>query len=51
MPGTVQLGSTGDDVKRLQRAFARSMITSPFGPINGVFDAGLDTAVRSFQSA
>ena len=51
MPSTVHLGSTGDDVRRLQRAFARSMITSPFGPITGVFDAGLDTAVRSFQSA
>ena len=51
MPGTVQLGSTGDNVKRLQRVMARSMITSPFGPITGVFDAGLDTAVRSFQAA
>ena len=51
MPSTVQLGSTGSDVKRLQRVLARSMVTSPFGPITGVFDAGLDAAVRSFQSA
>ena len=51
MPGTVHLGSVGDDVKRLQRVMARSMFTSPFGPITGVFDAPLDTAVRDFQSA
>ncbi len=51
MPSTVHLGSTGDDVKRVQRVMARSMITSPFGPITGVFDAALDTAVRNFQSS
>lgn len=51
MPTTVQLGSTGDDVKRLQRVLARSMVTSPFGPITGIFDAALDGAVRSYQSA
>ncbi|MGZ4674452.1 MAG: peptidoglycan-binding domain-containing protein [Ilumatobacteraceae bacterium] len=51
MPGTVQLGSTGHNVERLQRVMARSMIISPFGPITGVFDAALDTAVRSYQSA
>ena len=49
MPGTVQLGSTGDNVKRVQRALARLMIASPFGPITGVFAAALDTAVRDFQ--
>lgn len=51
MPGTVQLGSTGDDVKRLQRVLARSMVTSPFGPITGLFDVALDTAVRGYQSS
>ena len=51
MPSTVQLGSVGDDVKRLQRVLARMMVTSPFGPITGSFDAALDTAVRSFQQA
>jgi peptidoglycan hydrolase-like protein with peptidoglycan-binding domain len=51
MPSTVHLGSTGDDVKRLQRVLARSMVISPFGPITGVFDAALDAAVRSYQSA
>ena len=51
MPGTVQLGSVGDDVKRLQRVLARMMVTSPFGPITGTFDATLDTAVRSYQSS
>jgi len=51
MPGTVHLGSTGDDVKRLQRVLARTMFTSPFGPITGVFDAALDTAVRAYQAS
>ena len=50
MPSTIHLGSTGDDVKRLQRVLARSMITSPFGPISGLFDAALDSAVRAYQS-
>ena len=51
MPGTVHLGSTGDDVKRLQRVLARLMFTSPYGPITGVFDADLDTGVREYQSS
>ena len=51
MPSTVHLGSSGDDVKRLQRVLARMMVTSPFGPITGTFDVELDTAVRSYQSS
>lgn len=51
MPSTVQLGSTGDDVKRLQRVLARSFVHNPFGPITGTFDAGLDAAVRLYQSS
>jgi peptidoglycan hydrolase-like protein with peptidoglycan-binding domain len=51
MAATVQLGSTGDDVKRVQRALARTLAWNPFGPISGVFDATLDTAVRSFQQS
>jgi len=33
MPATVQLGSVGADVKRLQRVLARLMVSSPFGAI------------------
>jgi peptidoglycan hydrolase-like protein with peptidoglycan-binding domain len=51
MPATVQLGSTGDDVKRVQRVLRRSMVIAPFGAISGVFDAELDTGVRDFQAS
>ena len=51
MPATIGLGSTGDDVKRLQRALARMLDWNPFGPITGIFDAGLETAVKGFQQA
>ena len=51
MPATVGPGSTGDDVKRLQRALARQLLWNPFGPITGVFDAGLETSVKNFQTA
>jgi peptidoglycan hydrolase-like protein with peptidoglycan-binding domain len=51
MPSTISLGSTGDDVKRLQRVLARRLEWNPFGPITGVFDASLQLSVRSFQQA
>jgi peptidoglycan hydrolase-like protein with peptidoglycan-binding domain len=51
MPATISLGSTGDDVKRLQRVLARHLLWSPFGPITGTFDSSLETAVKSFQQA
>lgn len=51
MPSTISLGSTGDDVKRLQRVLARHLLWNPFGPITGAFDAGLETAVKSFQQS
>jgi len=51
IPATISLGSTGDDVKRLQRALARQLLWNPFGPITGVFDAGLQTAIKDFQQA
>jgi peptidoglycan hydrolase-like protein with peptidoglycan-binding domain len=51
MPSTISLGSTGDDVKRLQRVLARHLLWNPFGPITGIFDAGLDSSVRSFQQS
>jgi peptidoglycan hydrolase-like protein with peptidoglycan-binding domain len=51
MPATISLGSTGDDVKRLQRVLARHLLWNPFGPITGTFDASLETAVKNFQQA
>jgi len=51
MPATISLGSTGDDVKRLQRVLARHLLWNPFGPITGIFDAGLETAVKNFQQS
>jgi peptidoglycan hydrolase-like protein with peptidoglycan-binding domain len=49
MPSTISLGSSGDDVKRLQRVLARHLLWNPFGPITGVFDASLESSVKSFQ--
>jgi peptidoglycan hydrolase-like protein with peptidoglycan-binding domain len=51
MPATISLGSKGDDVKRLQRVLARHLLWNPFGPITGVFDASLETAVKAFQQS
>jgi len=51
MPTTIGPGATGDDVKRLQRVLARQLLWNPFGPITGVFDAGLETAVKEFQQS
>ena len=49
MPAAVQVGSTGDDVKRLQRVLARHRMWNPFGPITGAFDATLEASVKAFQ--
>ena len=51
MPATIGPGSAGDDVKRLQRVLARMLAWNPFGPITGVFDASLETAVEDFQQS
>lgn len=51
MPATISLASTGDDVKRLQRVLARHLLWNPFGPITGIFDASLETSVKSFQQS
>jgi hypothetical protein len=45
MPATIGPGSTGDDVKRLQRVLARHLPWNPFRPITGIFDASLETSV------
>jgi peptidoglycan hydrolase-like protein with peptidoglycan-binding domain len=50
MPSTIQLGSTGEDVKRLQRVLARSIQIGLDHPITGVFDSALDTTVRAVQA-
>ena len=50
MPATIRLGDSGDDVKRLQRVFARSKVLGP-GNISGLFDQNTDQAVREFQQA
>ena len=49
MSATVSLGSTGEDVKRVQRALGRRLEYNPFGPRTGIFDAELEMAVKSFQ--
>ena len=51
MPSTIGLNSTGDDVKRLQRVLARHLLWNPFGPITGLFDASLQSSIKSFQQA
>jgi peptidoglycan hydrolase-like protein with peptidoglycan-binding domain len=51
MPSTISLGSTGSDVKRLQRVLARHLEWNPFGPITGTFDASLETSVKTFQQS
>jgi peptidoglycan hydrolase-like protein with peptidoglycan-binding domain len=49
MPSVIKLGSTGDDVKRLQRVLARSEQINLDHPITGVFDDYLDGVVRGIQ--
>jgi peptidoglycan hydrolase-like protein with peptidoglycan-binding domain len=51
MPATIGPGSTGDDVKRLQRVLARQLLWKPFGPITGMFDASVETSVKDFQQS
>ena len=51
MPATIQPGSTGDDVKRLQRVLARRLLWNPFGPITGLFDGTLESSVKAFQQS
>ena len=50
MPATIKLGDTGDDVKRLQRVFAR---TKDLGPdnVDGVFGPQTEQVVKDFQQS
>jgi peptidoglycan hydrolase-like protein with peptidoglycan-binding domain len=50
MPTTIKLGDTGQDVKRLQRAFARMKVLSPEN-VDGVFGQQTDLVVRDFQQS
>jgi peptidoglycan hydrolase-like protein with peptidoglycan-binding domain len=50
MPATIRLGDSGDDVKRLQRVFARTKVLGPSN-VSGQFDQNTDQAVREFQQA
>ncbi|MBV9736340.1 MAG: peptidoglycan-binding protein [Acidisphaera sp.] len=42
-------GSTGDDVRRLQRIFVMTKALGGPGDIDGVFGAGTEAAVKGFQ--
>lgn len=50
MPATIKLGDTGDDVKRLQRVFARNKALGP-DEVDGVFGPRTEQAVRDFQQS
>jgi peptidoglycan hydrolase-like protein with peptidoglycan-binding domain len=50
MPTTIKLGDTGDDVKRLQRVFARNKELGP-EDVDGVFGPKTDQAVKDFQQS
>ena len=50
MPKTIKLGDTGDDVKRLQRVFARMKILGPES-VDGIFGAGTEQIVKEFQQS
>ncbi len=50
MPATIKLGDTGDDVKRLQRVFARSKALGP-DSVDGVFGSQTEQAVKDFQQS
>jgi len=50
MPATVRLGDSGDDVRRLQRVFARMKTLAP-SAVDGNFGPQTEQAVRDFQRA
>jgi peptidoglycan hydrolase-like protein with peptidoglycan-binding domain len=45
---TLSIGSTGRDVRRLQRIFVMTKVLTP-GNINGPFDTTTEQAVKDFQ--
>jgi peptidoglycan hydrolase-like protein with peptidoglycan-binding domain len=50
MPTTLKLGDAGDDVKRLQRVFAREKALLP-DDVDGVFGPKTEQAVKDFQQS
>ena len=50
MPATIELGDTGDDVKRLQRVFARAKVLGP-ERVDGNFGSQTEQAVKDFQQS
>ncbi|MEF3365339.1 peptidoglycan-binding protein [Methylocystis sp. 9N] len=50
MPATIKLGDSGDDVKRLQRVFARNKVLGP-DDVDGVFGPRTEQAVKDFQQS
>jgi len=50
MPTTIKLGDTGDDVKRLQRVFARMKVLGP-DDVDGVFGSQMEQVVKDFQQS
>ena len=50
MPTTIRLGDTGEDVKRLQRVFARMKVLGP-GAIDATFGPQTEDAVKDFQQS
>lgn len=50
MPATIKLGDSGDDVKRLQRVFAREKTLGP-EDVTGTFGPQTQQAVKDFQQS
>lgn len=50
MPKTIKLGDTGDDVRRLQRVFARAKVMGS-DAVDGVFGAQTEQAAKDFQQS
>ena len=50
MPTTIKLGDRSDDVKRLQRVFARAKVLGP-DAVDGVFGRQTEDAVKDFQQS
>src|SRR5262245_60545818 len=50
MPAIIKLGDSGDDVKRLQRVFARMKVLGP-DDVDGIFGPQTEDAVKDFQQS
>ncbi|MET0606497.1 MAG: peptidoglycan-binding protein [Beijerinckiaceae bacterium] len=50
MPTTIRLGDSGDDVKRLQRVFARQKVLAP-DDVDGAFGPKTEQVAKDFQQS